>query len=90
MDWQSLWAWYAQAREEIQQEILDQIQINKFIRELAPKYQVEVLQNAPRDVIFSVRHLLSAFVEKRLGLETVLSPLTTDQSRKELLRIMLK
>ena len=54
MSWEELWAWYENTTKEVQEDILRQINLKEFLRRLTPKYQKEVLEFAPQEVVQSV------------------------------------
>lgn len=66
MDWATFWMWF-KANPTFQQETLRQIKINEFIESLSYRYQIEVLQNAPENVIQDVYQSLHEKTRKRLG-----------------------
>lgn len=71
MSWDEMWGYYLECNEEIQRKILKQIDLGTFLRNKAPKIQIEILQHAPQDIVQSVRHLLATAARKKLGVADV-------------------
>lgn len=66
MKWAFFWTVY-KANPELHKDTLEQLNMKEFIQSLSYEYQIEVLQNAPENVIQDVYQLLHEKTRKRLG-----------------------
>lgn len=73
MDWSTLWSLYRNTTKETQEDILRQINLKEFLQSLAPKYQIEVMEHAPTEIIKEVTSVLSSYTKKRMKIETMFS-----------------
>lgn len=66
MDWSTLWSWYKKTNRQAQEDILKQLNLKEFLQSLAPKYQWEIMENAPMEVINDVLSVLSLPTMRKL------------------------
>ena len=71
MLWSEFWIWYTNATKEAQEDVLRQINLKKFLQRLTPKYQLEVLEGAPKDVIVDAMSAISVYTLMKLRMDTV-------------------
>ena len=69
MTWADLWAFYKVQPSTIQYDIEKQINIRDFVSSLSEKHQIEVLGEAPLEIIRQVVDLLPSNLLKKLNIK---------------------
>lgn len=67
MTWNDLWGWFKE-HVELQEEILRQLDLERWLKTRSVAVQVEVLQFAPSEVQLDVKHALHVKAMQKLGL----------------------
>lgn len=71
MSWDGLWGFFAECSKDVQRQILEQLDLKTFIKNKAPKTQIEILQHAPGDIVKSLQSLIHPNAQKKLGVSTM-------------------
>jgi len=67
MTWTEFWQWFKNISPELQQKTLKDNDIKEFIGSLIGRYQLEVLEDAPKNVVSMVYSELDDKTKKKLG-----------------------
>lgn len=68
LGWDEYWSYYQDLEPEGKKDILKRLELEKFLRNKTNKVQIEILLNAPQEILKSLQSILLPKTRIKLGL----------------------